>query len=252
MGSGSVSHLDTVHVSRTECKYRVRASELPALRQWLLRYCVPDENSRGADWYAIRSLYLDNDDFRLYRDAQQKLSYRLKLRARAYGDGAGKWKLEVKRRVRSLVVKTSASVPAGWNGVAESVKPSMAEFLQFTDSLHATPRMLVYYERQAFSSVVDEYVRVTFDRNVCCQRMTRWDLYGDPRAWIQLDAPTGFGEKDSTYIMEVKFQETPPAWLRDFVVHFGLERRGGSKYVKAMQRSMFYREPAWDLCGSAA
>jgi hypothetical protein len=47
--------------------------------------------------------------------------------------------------------------------------------------------------------------------------------------------------------LEVKFQDAPPAWLRDLVLTFGLERRGGSKYVKAMQRGMFYREPAWDL-----
>jgi hypothetical protein len=50
--------METIHIARTEAKYRVRAEELPAMRDWLLRYCVPDENSRGGDWYAIRSLYL--------------------------------------------------------------------------------------------------------------------------------------------------------------------------------------------------
>jgi hypothetical protein len=255
MAFASYSDPGTILVARREMKYRVRPEELPALRQWLLQYCVPDENSRGAEWYGIRSLYLDNSDFRLFHDAEQKITYRLKLRARAYGNVDGDVKLEVKRRVGPLVVKTSATArkaqwaeaaPAGLAGLSRLQKPSMAEFLQFTESLRATPRMLVYYERQAFSSVVDDYVRVTFDRNICCQPVETWDLAGDPRAWVQLDGPGGFGERESTYVLEVKFVDSPPEWLRDFVLTFGLERRGGSKYVRSMQRAAFYREPAWD------
>ncbi len=252
--------METIHIARTEAKYRVRAEELPAMRDWLLRYCVPDENSRGGDWYAIRSLYLDNAENRMYRDAEQKLAYRLKLRARAYGDAAGAVKLEVKRRVRDQIVKRSATLraeqweaatAAGLSAIHEMGKPSTGEFLQLAETLRAEPKMLVYYERQAFSSVVDEYVRVTFDRNVQCQPVREWDLMGDPRAWLAVDGASGFGERESTYILEVKYMDAPPAWLRDLVLTFGLERRGGSKYVKAMRRGMFYREPAWDLVGAA-
>lgn len=251
---------ETIHVARTEAKYRVRAEELPAMRHWLLRYCVPDENSRGGDWYAIRSLYLDNRANRLYQDAQQKLAYRLKLRARAYGDAAGSVKLEVKRRVRDQIVKTSATLRAeqwadvtgtGLRGIHELGKASTGEFLQLAESLRAEPKMLVYYERQAFSSVVDEYVRVTFDRSVLCQPVREWELQGDSRAWLAVDGASGFGERESTYILEVKYMDSPPAWLRDMVLTFGLQRRGGSKYVKAMRRGLFYREPAWDLVGTA-
>lgn len=249
-----------IQVARTEAKYRVRAEELPAMRDWLLRYCVPDENSRGGDWYAIRSLYLDNAAHRLFHDAQQKLAYRLKLRARAYGDATGAVKLEVKRRLRDQIVKTSATLRAEqWTAVTETGlsgihglgKASTGEFLQLAESLRAEPKMLVYYERQAFSSVVDEYVRVTFDRSVMCQAVRGWDLMGDPRGWVAVDGATGFGERESTFILEVKYMDAPPAWLRDLVLTFGLQRRGGSKYVKAMQRGMFYREPAWDLVGAA-
>ncbi|MBI2686316.1 MAG: polyphosphate polymerase domain-containing protein [Acidobacteria bacterium] len=252
-----VPALEVIHVARTEFKYRVRAEDLPAIQRWLLRYCVPDENSREGDWYAIRSLYLDNNEFRLFQDAKLKTAYRLKLRARAYGDARGGVKLEVKRRVRDLIVKTSATLtqpqwtnaaPAGTRGLSDLAKPSMSEFLQFTETLHAAPRMLVYYERQAFSSFVDEYVRVTFDRNIACQPMTEWDLAGDPRKWLSVDMATGFDERESTYVMEVKFLDSPPAWLRDFTLAFGLVRRGGSKYVRSVKRALSYREPAWDLC----
>ncbi|HEU0119069.1 MAG TPA: polyphosphate polymerase domain-containing protein [Bryobacteraceae bacterium] len=256
MSSSAASKAEMIQVARSEYKYRIRAAELPALRNWLLRYCTPDENSRSGEWYAIRSLYLDNAEFRMFQDAKQKAAYRLKLRARAYGEAQGSIKLEVKRRVRDLIVKTSATAqqsqwreasPLGLPGFHALSKPSMAEFLQLAESMHATPKMLVYYERQAFSSFVDDYVRVTFDRNVACQPMNSWDLTGDPRHWLSVDAPTGFGESESTYILEVKFLDAPPAWLRDMVLYFGLQRRGGSKYVKSIQRALLYRDPAWDL-----
>lgn len=248
--------METIHISRSELKYRVRAPELPALRRWLLRYCVPDAHSRGGEWYGVHSLYLDNGDLRLFQDAQQKLPHRLKLRARAYGEAGGSVKLEVKRRVRDRIVKTSATLaarrwaeaaPLGLRGLRDLAEPSMGEFLQLTESLRATPRMLVSYERQAFSSAVDEYVRVTFDRNIRCQALPRWELIGDARAWVPVDAATGFGERESTYVMEVKLLDSPPEWVRDLVLSFGLERRGGSKYVRSAQRALLYREPAWDL-----
>jgi SPX domain protein involved in polyphosphate accumulation len=246
----------TICVARSEFKYQICGEELPAIRQWLLRYCVPDENSREGDWYAIRSLYLDNSDFRLYRDAEEKLPFRFKLRARAYGDASGGIKLEVKRRVQDLIVKTSATVraphwataaPDGLRGLYDVATPAMGEFLQLTETTRATPRMLVYYERQAFSSLVDEYVRVTFDRHMACQPMLKWDLRGDPREWVSVDAPAAFAERDSAYVMEIKFVASPPAWLRDLVLRFGLQRRGFSKYGRAVQRGVLGFEPALDL-----
>lgn len=100
---------------------------------------------------------------------------RFKLRIRSYGDGDGPVKLEVKRKLRDIIYKTSATVsPDGW---------SAAELLQLVESVRALPRILVRYERLAFSSVVDSYVRVTFDRRMICQPVEGLDLQGDPLAW---------------------------------------------------------------------
>jgi SPX domain protein involved in polyphosphate accumulation len=250
---------ESIQIARSEFKYQVSGEELAAIQKWLLRYCVPDENSQGGEWYPIRSLYLDNSDFRLYQDAAEKLPFRLKLRARAYGDARGSVKLEVKRRVRDLIVKTSAtakqaqwaSAARGLQGLCDTATPAMGEFLQLTETLQATPRVLVYYERQAFSSAVDDYVRVTFDRHMACQPMRAWDLHGDPREWLAVDAPKAFGERDSPYVLEIKFVDRPPAWLRDLTLRFGLERRGFSKYGRAVQRGVLHFEPAWDVSPGA-
>ncbi len=251
--------METIQVARCEYKYHVRAWEVPAIRERLLRYCVPDANSRDGEWYAIRSLYLDTRNYRLYQEAKEKLPFRFKLRARTYGDARGSVKLEVKRRVRDLIVKTSATVkppewavaaPRGVSGLFDLGKPAMNEFLQLAETWQASPRMLVYYERQAFSSTVDDYVRVTFDREMKCQPMREWSLTGDPRAWQSVDAPASYDERDSVYVLEVKFAGRPPEWLRDFTLACGLERRGFSKYCRAVERAVFDREPAFDLTPS--
>lgn len=251
-----VAGSETIHVARSEYKYQVFAEQIPAIREWLLRYCVPDENSRSGEWYAVRSLYLDNAQFRLYQDAKDALPFRFKLRVRAYGDASGSIKLEVKRRVRELIVKRSATVrPEAWQLIQQQgeeafldlATPAMGEFLQLQQSLAATPRMLVYYERQAFSSTVDNYVRVTFDRCMQCQPMRDWRLHGDPAEWRPVDAPRTFGETASPYVLEIKFLDAPPAWLRDLVLRFDLERRGFSKYGRAVESTILQEERAWEL-----
>lgn len=243
-------------MARSEFKYSVPSAEVPAIAAWLARYCIPDEFSRGGDWYAIRTLYLDTCDYRLYRDAAEGLPFRLKLRARTYGDANGDVKLEIKRRLRDLIVKTSATVKAsdwsrasatGLSGLLALGKPSTQEFLQLAESFQAAPRILVYYERKAFTSVVDDYVRITFDRRMSCQPEHDWNLAGTPRQWLPVDASTTFGLLESNCVLEIKFQDAPPAWLRDMVLRFGLERRGFSKYVRAVERGALGEEAAWDV-----
>jgi hypothetical protein len=259
MQKTAAATMESIQVARCEYKYHVRACEVPAIRDRLLRYCVPDANSRGGEWYAIRSLYLDTRHYRLYHESKEKLPFRFKLRARAYGDARGSVKFEVKRRVRDLIVKTSATVkapewavaaPAGLPGLFDLGKPAMHEFLQLAETWQASPRMLVYYERQAFSSTVDDYVRVTFDRAMKCQPMRDWCLTGEARSWLSVDAPASYDERDSVYVLEVKFAGKPPGWLRDFSLACGLERRGFSKYCRSVERAVFDREPAFDLTPS--
>ncbi|MBL8174897.1 MAG: polyphosphate polymerase domain-containing protein [Bryobacterales bacterium] len=243
-----------MEISRYEFKYHIPPDRLPELRRYLLRYCDADVNSRG-DWYPIYSLYLDNDRYKMYRDTEDGAPWRMKLRVRGYANAEAPVKLEVKRRMKDQVRKTSALVsPADWAGIQRTTDlfqlRQRGEFVQFTESLRAAPKMLVSYERLAFSSKVDDYVRVTFDRRMRCQPMSDWSLAGQERGWRNVDDPASLGGGRSVYLMELKFVLAPPAWLRDMVNHFELQRRGYSKYGRAVRRWVFERESAWDLCTS--
>lgn len=240
-----------MEISRYEFKYHIPPDRLPDIRRYLLRYCQADVNAAG-EWYPIYSLYLDNDSYRMYRDTEESAPFRMKLRVRGYANSQAPVKLEVKHRSRELVRKTSAIVSASdWSRIHRTTDifqiHKAGEFLQFTESLRATPKMLVTYERLAFSSKVDDYVRVTFDRRMRCQPMREWSLNGQDTRWRSVDDPASLGGGRSVYLMELKFVLAPPAWLHDMVNHFQLQRRGYSKYGRAVRRWVFERESAWDL-----
>lgn len=241
----------TGSIARYEFKYLVRPTQLPDIRRFLSRYCVPDEHSSAGGWYPIRSLYLDNARYQLYRDTEESAPHRFKLRVRGYGDGAGPVKLEVKQRSMDLIVKTSATLSAEvWRGARHGslgLLDAHRRFAQLVESLHAVPRMLVEYERQAYSSLVDDYVRITFDRRMRCQPAGEWNLAASDRAWRGVDDPASVGAESSLYVMELKFALAPPEWLRDLVRRFDLSRRGYSKYGRAVRRWVMEGEAAWDL-----
>jgi hypothetical protein len=245
--------MNLITVSRYEFKYLLTAHEAPPIRRHLLRYCVPDTNALGTDWYGIQSLYLDTPDYAFYRTSVEKAVERLKLRVRGYTTGTGPLKVEVKRRVGDVVAKTSLlTTPPIWAeltgaGPRSATDAEVPLFLRRVEQMRATPKLLVRYERQALHSVVDDYVRVTFDRRIQCQQMLQWSMQGDPRGWLPVDRPPSVNEEESTYVLELKFKVAPPAWLHDMVTRFGLVRRGFSKYARATTLLRTERDPAWDL-----
>jgi SPX domain protein involved in polyphosphate accumulation len=246
--------MGVIEVSRYEFKYLLAPAQVADVRRFLLRYCTPDLNARGLDWYGIESLYLDTTDYRFYRAARHKELNRLKLRVRGYANDAGPVKFEVKRRTGDLVTKRSLLVSRDqWNhlchsGAAGGEIASAGEFMFVKERFHAAPKLLVRYERQAFHSTVDDYVRVTFDRRIQCQPVQGWTLDPPSGDWRSVDQ----GSASSAYVLEVKFQLAAPAWLRDLVTSLGLERRGFSKYVRGLRRTEAAYEPAWGLRTTAA
>ncbi len=232
-----------LRVARFEIKYAVEPSRLAPLLRHLATYCLRDAHSPEGDWYSIRNLYLDNARFQIFAEAQAKLTHRLKLRVRGYS-GSGPLKLEVKRRVGPLVDKRSATLSAErWTASAAlglrtlaGGDPLYAEFSRETQRYDAVPQILVAYDRLALTSQVDDYVRITFDKRIRCQRVTQWTLDGSPRGWRWIDDGPSMGAASSCYLMEVKFVQSPPAWVLDVVRTFSLRRVGFSKYGVAVQR----------------
>jgi hypothetical protein len=245
-----------LNIARHEFKYLIRPGQIPSIQRFLLQYCAEDLYSRDHGWYSISSLYLDNDSYQLYRDTEDGLPWRFKLRIRAYGAGGAPVKFEVKRRANDLILKSSVCLapdlwrrvaPAGLAGISAVGALGSGEFVRLVEKLRAAPKMLVQYERRAFSSLIDDYVRVTFDRRINCRPAAQWTFNSASQSWRPIDDPSSFGELESLCVLELKFRFAPPVWLQDLVTSFGLVRRGFSKYGRAVRRARAASEPAWGL-----
>jgi SPX domain protein involved in polyphosphate accumulation len=209
-------------------------------------------------FYTITSLYFDTEAYQTYWDKEQEVPVRFKLRVRTYGNECdGPVKVEVKRRFNEVSLKSRAEVPpetwplllrAPVNGSASKLD----DFILLTQTLGARPKMLVRYQRQAFTSRIDRYVRITFDRRLLYQPTGAYDLKGGANNWRSNDGPRSLDEPGSWVILELKFMTRAPVWLVDLVRRFGLIRRGFSKYCSAVSYAV-YAEPAvtrrrWQTC----
>ncbi len=250
-------------LARCEYKYKVTAETVERLRTAIKPYCQLDEHgaSHADGYYPINSLYFDDDRYRLYRDTVNGESERFKVRVRNYGQASGGVvKLEVKRRINDVVIKTSAWLPQdGWtewitpggrrdpSTLSEANREALNNFLTTMRRAAARPKMLVRYERQAYRSLIDDYVRITFDRHMIHQPMTRYDLNGSSSRWSAMDDAESMGGSGSRFLLELKFARSVPVWLVDIVRRLGLVRQGYSKYGCAVRRSFMARDTGWDL-----
>jgi len=246
-------------LARCEFKYPVSIDQIGRLRHALEQYCVVDRTGMcdAAGWYTIDSLYFDPPAFQFHRDAEDQRPMRLKLRARSYPDTpASIVKIEVKRRIHELIVKTSLVVPReGWDAclrpgadlsrMTPDSREALDTFVTLQRHTNASPKMLIRYTRLAFHSTIDDYVRVTFDRKMLYQSMRRCSLDPDPRRWGALDDAGSLGT--GGLLMEVKFRNRPPVWIGDLIRRFGLVRQGFSKYGAAVRLSRRESARLWDL-----
>ena len=173
---------------------------------------------------------------------------RHKLRIRWYDDHSESVFFEVKRRMNDVVLKRRATV---YRSAADAILRSdcidegmltrpdahglsnLHYFRDLMETMFATPRAVVRYEREAYISDLEEPVRITFDRRLCCYPSeTLGPLPGyDSKRWRHID--------DFPVILEIKFTDSFPVWVKQLVRRFHLVRQSVAKYVvcvKALQR----------------
>lgn len=236
---------------RYEYKYTIPPRLMAPIQSFLRPYCELDPYAaqEPEGFYTVTTLYLDSDDFKTYRDKQGEAAVRYKLRVRTYGErGDGPVKFEIKRRFMDVFRKTRVTAPrenwpsflcrataSGPLPVSPEERPALEDFLHSVSTLRARPKVLVRYERCAFVSRVDRYVRISFDRRLRFQPCRGYELSGKAGAWRAGEDSAALEEFGGQMILELKFQSGAPVWLLDLVRHFGLMRRGFSKYCFAVR-----------------
>lgn len=250
-----------VQLDRHEAKYIVKPELLPAIRHFIRPFCEPDPHGVGdPPEYVITTIQLDSPNLALHHAKEQDALTRFKLRVRTYGKpGSSPVFLEVKRKIRSTIVKSRTSIPfAAWTEdlmfnprltltfKSEKEEIGFLEFVRLVREIGARPVVLIRYTRESYFSTQDRYARVSFDRKLLYQPTDSWKNWGEGRRWYCMDNCLAQNKQYnfSGLVMELKTLSDTPRWMIDLVEHFGLARTGNCKYCTAVwQESLFRGTP---------
>jgi len=218
---------NTLH--RREYKYLVDEDTVELVRRYIDGICTVDPHAeRTGGRYLTDTLYLDTPQLHSYWSTVEDAGDRYKLRIRTYPSlGVGPVFLEVKRRVSESVLKTRGMFRGPWDQLLTHTTPALVDaiepkqrraidnFLCFYHRSAMSASTLVRYEREPYFSQIDEYARVTFDRNVSSQR--------------------GLSRTASSVLLELKFTNLVPGWMRGMVHTLGLQRLAFCKYTRSIE-----------------
>jgi len=237
---------------RREYKYLVTEDLVERIRRFLRGICVVDEHAaRSGGRYVIDTLYLDTPALDAYRATVEDAGDRQKLRIRTYpsaGPG-GPVFFEVKRRVGESILKTRGSFAGDWVRLLERTdhailaeiaaknRRAFDNFLCHYRYRAMLPTVLVRYEREPYASVIDDYARVTFDRSLAFQRATDLTLEPAHACWTYVDdaaSQRGLSPQRSAVLLELKFTNLVPDWMRRMVHSLDIQRLAFCKYTRAV------------------
>src|ERR1044071_5838825 len=235
---------DRMQRQRFELKYILAPDQPRPAREFVTAPLELDENGIGKPNYSypVHSLYLDSDDLALYQSTINGDKNRFKLRLRFYDNRReAPIFFEIKRRMNSIIIKQRGGVrreSVGWLLAGQLPEPShlvsrdprqlvaLQNFSRLMHDVRAGSKAHIAYLREAWISPRDNSVRVTMDRDVCCEP--------EPVARLNthMDRPVRvFGPE---VILELKFTDRFPDWFKELVRVFGLMQCGAAKYVEGV------------------
>lgn len=234
---------------RHEIKFLIPPSLLEPISEYVEMYCDLDPYSQKSPdkHYMINNLYFDTDGFEFLNRKRQDVPNRFNVRARSYGESPKPpYFLEVKQKINAMTRKIRAKVyDESWdeflkNGVPDHVletygeqeRNNLSTFVHVVQSFRAEPKVLTQYRRKAYASHIDEYARVTFDRDLRYIATNEHNLHPPMKDMNFYDDPIIYGlDEESKIVLELKSNKEVPYWMIDLIRIFDLQQTGFSKYA---------------------
>lgn len=234
-----------MQASRYELKYLIDETQARYVRQLIRGMVEPDENmDPSAPWgYSVRSLYLDHPSLQLCRQTICGHKNRFKLRVRFYDDSQDTPAFfEIKQRVDQVIRKQRALVrreavpwlmsgggprPGDLFDGSKKSADALRNFCKLRDHAGALPQVYVVYTREAYMSPDNDDLRITFDRQLLAYRYQPAEGLKLPRYAAQV--PMG------GVVLELKYTNTFPLWMKDMVQQLRLKRTSFPKYVYCLR-----------------
>jgi len=205
---------------RHELKYYINERQYFVLSGILDQILHRDPNGDEFNEYHIRSLYFDTVYNSALYDKINGVPNRDKYRIRIYNCSDKVIKMECKSKIGSLISKRSQTIPrllceqliAGDPAGLETTRSGLLNdvYREMTVNL-LRPVVIVDYVREAYLHPAEE-VRITFDKQL---RTGLWskDLFNP-------DIPTISPFDNNEIILEVKFNQFLPSYIRDILTTY--------------------------------
>lgn len=190
-----------------------------------------DPHAPDSGRYIIHSLYFDDYKDTSVYTTDSGLSKRFKWRIRYYGDDLSYIVLEKKEKIESRCHKKSCeiskqeyeSIVSGniVDLVFETDKKLIKELAVDMLTRNYRPKVIIDYERLAYVEEITN-VRVTFDMKISASYELENFLDGNYQSFYIL--PSGIN------ILEVKFDNILPSYIRNIVESYNFKQTSFSKY----------------------
>lgn len=241
--------LSPLALERYELKYLIPLDLVEPISKYVEATCDLDYYSLVSPdrFYTINSLYLDSPSLYLLRFKEVAGAYNFNMRIRSYGDDPKPpYFFEIKYKLREFVRKKRAKVNTEeWAeildgseiplaGVGQDSMENLRDFLYMKMTYNVEPVILTQYRRKAYISRIDDYARVTFDRDLRYQEQFEWCVKPKESLLCHYDHPESFESPGENVILELKCEKKIPLWMVDLIRKFELLSGSFSKFGNSM------------------
>lgn len=225
---------------RHEYKFMLSVTHAAYLKAELSAIMERDENSKEKGNYEIRSIYFDDWQDSCLKQNEAGTDPRQKYRIRAYDGSDGVIMLEKKIKQNGMTKKLHQAIDKKQydllmedsDSLGEEFysQPSLVkELLMLKQTKHMRPKVIVAYERTPFVERSGN-VRITFDDDIASSGHFE-DFFKD-RLHKRPVMPVG------ETLLEVKFDEFLPAYIKETLGQGDLSQTTFSKYYLCRRYSL--------------
>jgi len=233
---------------RFEFKYIVEPFMVDKIIGQLLNYMDWDTYAinRPDKSYSVSSLYFDTANFTCYHQKMAGVRQRQKLRLRTYEtDLEPKTPIfmEIKRRNQAIVFKdrlivnyqdcpgfiSTGQIEIDLKRGFSQERQTFKNFLWIKNRNCLLPKIMITYKRKPLMDKVNQGFRITFDYDIKAYPANK--LFFSDRT-IEV-----FPQK---CIMELKYNNSIPAWFHRIIQRYQLERVSFSKYCRSLEKVQTY------------
>lgn len=223
------------HSYRYELKYIISLREYHLLKPLLENVMILDENSIEDCKYSVRSMYFDTLDDLDYKDKMYGIEKRKKVRIRIYNLDDSLIKIEIKSKRNNLmckeIMKTDRAlldniINNQYNKFLD-IDNEMSKKLYLYFSLNKVdPKVIIEYQREAYYYPFSN-IRVNFDMNIKANFYNK-NIFDNNLNFIPI-------ADNNSIVLELKFREFVPTWLKDILSSIKMNRSTFSKYCIARE-----------------